>query len=153
MSPTPVLQTLEPGYLGYFSPELNQIVVNGLYSQYVQRVTAAHETAHAAHATYLGTNTAEDLVLTEYVAWWRDALYAVQLDKAGQGPEASDEVGQRVLEDARRYLRDPRGSFRRAMAGYHDQIRAFLEREGNSMDPAAFVAQIVRSLQTKTVEG
>jgi hypothetical protein len=146
-SPRPQLKKLKPGLFGYFSPKLNRIVINSHYSEYVQKITVEHETAHAAHATYLGIDTAEDLITTEFVAWWRDALYAVRLAISGQGPAASDVDGQQILQDAVNYLANPHASFIRVMASYHDQIGEFLQRDGNPADPAAFVNRIVSSIQ------
>jgi hypothetical protein len=145
--PTPKLKKLSPGIFGYFSPSVNKMVLNSRYSEYIQKVTKEHETAHAAHGTYLSLDTAEDLIFTEFVAWWRDALRAVDLADQGNGPKQNDLEGQQILKDARSYLKDPQAAFKKAMVPYHDQIREFLKREGSNEDPAAFVNKLVSSIQ------
>lgn len=151
-SPKPESKRLDKGLFGYFSPSLNKIVINMTHSEFVQAVTYEHETAHAAHFLMNKlTGKQEDtefLILTEFTAWWRDALHAVALAEKGEGPTYSDHLGQTVLNDARTYLANPKKGFMDAMMNsYREQIAYYLQKDGIDSTPEEFVRQILNKMK------
>ncbi len=147
IAPQPIKVNMDKGQFGSFNPQNNSIELNKRHSSFVNQVTQAHEVAHAAHASFQEINTTEDLILTEFTAWWRDALYTQHLVKSGQQPDITDPVGQGMVLDAKEFLKDPHAAFIKTMEAYHTQIAYWLKRDGIEISPSDYVKQIVSSIK------
>jgi len=119
--PTPTLTSHGGRTAGGYDFTNNTITIDRGLSNTARQIVREHETAHAAHATYLSLatgdlspadaeNVAENLLLTELVAYQRQAIKTLALLDGGWDP-----VGRREgsMAASARLYRDNPAQFRR----------------------------------------